>query len=208
MSDSSVSRLQAEIFELPRVETEIHSAEQRLPVQSGSACMSNAAPRSLGHSSGQHMPGCRSLRHMRHTQSSFARTRPKSAPPRGRSQLSDAAFTMLQSTQYERGACHGPFFGVNDQHHDLGSPASDYPTMRTLRLTPEDEAALYARNMRWRSKVEKRLESLRQEKQQAEVSECTFRPCVQPRSSRSLLQVLSSRTTSRNFQLDKQQTLK
>ena len=204
VSDSSVSRLQAEISQLPDIESVTHSAQQRLPAQSGISSLINSAVPAMDRSWERDVPGCRSLRHMRHTQSSFSRVRPKSAPPRGRSQQSgrpDAAFTMLQSTQYDRGASHRHFARLNGHQHDQDATAGDCPTMRTLRLTPEEQAALYARNMRWRYKVEKRLESLRQEKEETEVSECTFRPCLQTRRSRPPLQVLESHITSGRPQL-------
>lgn len=187
---TSGSRLQAEISQCLLAEVCSHRAEQRSPVQSGIASMSNSGPPAASRPSGRCMLGCRNLQYMRQTQSSLSRSRPKSAPPRGHSHHSShasSAFTMLQNTQHERSARHRPFARVNgDQDDLLDAYADSFPsgsTMRTLRLTEEEQAALYARNMRWRQKVERRLESLRQEQRDTEVSECTFRPRMQARSS-------------------------
>lgn len=120
---------------------------------------------------------------LRSKQTSSLANRMNSSPagPRSRSPSQYSAFTMLQSTQRERSTNHRPFARVRYHNSDTleAEDQEEQPyTMRTLKLTPEEEAALYARNVRWRQKVERKLEGLRRVNRENEVTECTFHPRV------------------------------
>jgi hypothetical protein len=154
-------------------------------VDTGFSCLGPSVSHMVARVAEEGMPRSRNLQCMRHTESCCSHSRPKSAPARTRRPSPpDPAFAMLHSTQGDHSARNVQCVRANVcQHDSMQESGSQHEgIMRPLRLAPGEQSSLYARTVGWREQLHKRLELMRREQIQSEVSECTFHPHMQAKS--------------------------